>query len=177
MDSPASTVKLGRNVYLAPTAYVGGDVEIGDQCAVMHQAVIRGDISAIRIGRRVNVQDGAILHTDAGGPLHIGDEVAIGHRAVVHCNSVGSGSLIGIGAIVCDGCEIGPGCIVAPGALVPPNARIEPNSILMGVPARLVRYATDEDFARIKFAVDTYIQLGTRHKSGEFPNVVRASTA
>lgn len=171
MTSRDQSVRLGKRVYIAPTAYVGGDVVIGDACTVMYHAVIRGDLSPIRIGRRVNVQDGAILHTDRGVPLEIGDEVAIAHHAVVHGRSVGSLSLIGIGALVLAGCEIGERCIIAPGAVVPPNTKAPPGSVLMGVPARIVRATNDEDLARIRYVAESYVELGRRHAAGEFPPV------
>lgn len=100
---------LGHDVYIAPSAYVSGDVTIGDQARIMHQAVVRGDIAPIRIGSRVNIPDGTILHTPHGMPLDIADDVGIGHRAVVHCRRISRRTLIGIGAILLDNGEIGSG--------------------------------------------------------------------
>jgi len=96
---PTVEPKLGSEVYIASTAYVGGDVEIGDRSTVMHHVMIRGDIAAIRLGARVNIQDGAIVHTKNGVPLDIADDVGVGHRAIVHCRRVGSRTLIGMGSI------------------------------------------------------------------------------
>jgi carbonic anhydrase/acetyltransferase-like protein (isoleucine patch superfamily) len=167
---PESIIRpiVGRNVYIAPTSYVGGDVTIGDDCTIMHFVCIRGDVSAIRIGRRVNVQDGTIIHTRSGVDLHIADEVGIGHRAVVHCRRVGPRTLIGIGSIILDDAEIGEGCIVAAGALVTPGTIVPDGTLAMGMPARVVRDVTDEDRRYIQFVVDNYLRLGREHAAGKY---------
>jgi len=164
-------MKLGKNVFIAPTAYVGGDVEIGDDVTVMHHVVIRGDVAAIRIGARVNIQDGTVLHTRIGVPLEIAHDVTIGHRAVVHCRRVGTGTLIGIGAIVLDNAEIGAGCLIAAGAVVPPETRIPDNSLVMGVPGRVVRETSEADRAVTAEIVARYVGLGRAHAKGAFPNI------
>ena len=163
-------VVLGRDVYIAPTSYVGGAVSLGDQCTVMHHVTIRGDVSTIRIGARVNVQDGTIIHTQNGVDLDIGDDVGIGHRAVVHCKRIASGSLIGTGSIVLDGCEIGGNCLIAAGALIPPNTVIPDGKVVMGIPGKIVRETTDEERRYIEYVVQNYVRLGRRHASGEYPN-------
>lgn len=167
---------LAPHVYVAPTAYVGGDVTIGEHSTVMHHVVIRGDIAPIRIGARVNVQDGAILHTPQGTPLDIADDVGIGHRAVVHCKCVGTQSLIGIGAVVLDDCVIGCRCIVAAGTVLPPKSVIPDGSVVMGVPGKIVRNTTQRDLALIDHVVQSYVELGSRHASGRFPNIVTHSS-
>ncbi len=173
MGEPITTksVRLGRNVYIAPTSYVAGDVVLGDECTVMHHVTIRGDIAPIRIGRRVNVQDGVVIHTPHGVPLEIGDEVGIGHRAVVHCRRVAEQTLIGIGAIVLDDCEIGSRCIIAAGAVLAPGTVVPDGKMVMGVPGRIVRDVTERDFETIMHVVESYVRLGRRHASGEFPNI------
>ena len=168
-DNPQPVV--GADVYIAPTAYVGGDVVLSDQVTVMHHVVIRGDIAPIRIGRRVNVQDGAILHTRQGVPLHIAEDVGIGHRAVVHCRRIGSRSVIGIGAIVLDDAEIGSRCLIAAGALVPPRTIIPDGKVVMGMPGRIVRDVTPEDLELIDHVVRSYLDLGRRHTDGRYPNI------
>jgi carbonic anhydrase/acetyltransferase-like protein (isoleucine patch superfamily) len=164
-------VVLGDAVYIAPSAYVGGDVVLGDHCTVMHHASIRGDLAPIRLGRRVNVQDNAVLHTDIGVPLDVADGVTIGHRAVLHCRSVGSDSLIGIGAILLDGVVVGVGCVVAAGAVVPQGTEIPDGMVAVGAPARVRRAVSDEERAYIRKAVECYVALGARHMAGDFPNV------
>ena len=161
---------IGKNVYIAPTACVCGEVRLGDECTIMHHVVIRGDVSTITIGRRVNVQDAAVIHTETGVPLEIGDEVSIGHRAVVHCRRVGPHSLLGIGSILLDRGEIGEGCIVAAGAVVPPDTVVPPGKLVMGIPARVVRDVTDEDRRYLKRALQNYRRLGREHAAGRYPN-------
>ena len=161
---------IGENVFIASTAYVGGEVQIGDECTVMHHVTIRGDVSAISIGRRVNVQDGTVIHTLTGVPLDIGDEVVIGHRAVVHCTKVGSRVLIGIGAIVLDNCEIGAGSIVAAGAVVPPGTIVPPGKLVMGIPARVLRDVTEDERGYVAYALQNYARLNHDHTAGRYPN-------
>lgn len=162
---------LEDRVYVAPTAYVGGDVRIASQSTIMHHVVIRGDIAPIRIGARVNIQDGTIVHTPHGVPLDIADDVGVGHRAVVHCRSIGQRTLIGIGAIVLDGCRIGSRCIVAAGAVVPPGCDIPDDSVVMGVPGRVVRSTTADDLKTIDHVIESYVELGRSHADGHFPNI------
>ncbi len=158
-------------MYVAPSAYVGGDVTLGDDCTVMHQAVIRGDLAPVRIGNRVNFQDGTIVHTDIGVPLEIEDDVGVGHGAVIHCRSVGAGTLIGIGAIILDDCRIGRGCIVGAGAVVTPGAVVPDGKVVMGVPAAVVRDTTDAEAGYQRKVIRTYIELGRRHAEGRYPNL------
>ena len=163
-------VVLGRDVYMAPTAYVGGEVSIGDDCTIMHHVVIRGDVSAIRIGARCNVQDGSIIHTNRGVDLDIEEEVSIGHRAVVHCRRVGQGSLIGIGSIVLDDCEIGAGCLIAAGAILPPGTIIPPGKVVMGIPGKIIRDLRDLERVYLREVTASYQLLGRLHAAGKYPN-------
>jgi gamma-carbonic anhydrase len=163
-------VTIGRDVYIAPTAYIGGEVSLGDQCTVMHHVVIRGDVSAIRIGARCNVQDGTILHTNRGVDLDIEDDVSIGHRAVVHCKRVGEGSLIGIGSILLDDCEIGAGCLIAAGAILPPGTIVPPGKVVMGVPGKVVRDVKETERVYFREVTASYLHLGRLHAAGKYPN-------
>ena len=163
-------VTLGRDVYIAPTSYVGGAVSIGDQCTIMHHVVIRGDVSAIRIGARCNIQDGTIIHTNRGVDIDIEDEVSIGHRAVVHCKRVGSGSLIGIGSIVLDDCEIGPGCLIAAGAILPPGTIVPAGKVVMGIPGKIIRDVRESERVYFDEVRQSYLHLGRLHAAGKYPN-------
>ncbi len=163
--------RLGKDVFVAPTAYVGGDVVLGDEVTVMHHVVIRGDIAPIRIGHRVNVQDGTILHTPHGKALEIGDDVGIGHRAVVHCARIGPRTLVGIGSILLDECRIGSRCIVAAGSVLPPGTVVPDDTVVMGVPAKPVRKVTQDDLAAIDHVVSSYLKLGRQHAAGWFQNI------
>ncbi len=157
---------------MAPTAYVGGDVVIGDTSTIMHHVVVRGDIAPIRIGARVNIQDGSIVHTKYGVPLEIADDVGVGHRAIVHCRLVGSRTLIGMGAIVMDDCEIGSECLIAAGAILTPGTRIPNGSVVMGLPGKIVRRTTAADLEIIDHVVSSYVRIGRLHAAGRFPNIV-----
>ncbi len=170
-------VQLGKNTYIAPTSYVGGDVVIGDECTIMHHVTIRGDVGKITLGRRVNIQDGSILHTNTGDDLILEDGVSVGHRAVVHCLSVGRGTLVGIGAIILDGCEIGEECLIAAGAVVPPYTVVKPRTVMMGIPAKPVRSVNEKELAYMGFVVDNYLRLGRLHASDAFPNAVTPARA
>ncbi|MEK6643273.1 MAG: gamma carbonic anhydrase family protein [Planctomycetota bacterium] len=169
IDLP-NRVSLGKNVYIAPTTYVGGEVTLGDDCTVMHHVVIRGDVSAITIGARCNIQDGTVLHTNRGVAMDIEDDVSIGHRAVVHCRRIGRGTLIGIGSIVLDDCEIGPGCLIASGAVVPPRTIVPANKVVMGVPGKVVRDVSDVERTYFAEVTASYLHLGRLHGLGMYPN-------
>jgi carbonic anhydrase/acetyltransferase-like protein (isoleucine patch superfamily) len=131
---------IGKNCYLADNAVIIGDVVIGDDCSIWFNAVLRGDVNSIRIGNRVNVQDGAVLHTlYQKSVIEIGDSVTIGHNAVIHGARIQNRVLIGIGAIILDHAIIGENSIIAAGALVRDSAIVEPNSIYAGVPAKKVK--------------------------------------
>ena len=130
---------IGKDVFLAETAVVIGDVVMGEGCSVWYNAVVRGDVNGIRIGHRVNIQDNATLHcTYQKCGLTIGDDVSIGHNAVVHGCTVESKVLIGIGAIVMDQAVIGTGSVIAAGAVVTQGTIVEPGSLMAGVPARRI---------------------------------------
>ena len=137
----------------------------------MHHVTIRGDVSAIRIADRVNIQDGTVIHTHRGVDLDIESDVSIGHRAVVHCTRIGAGSLIGIGSIVLDGCVIGRDCIIAAGAVVPPNTTIPDGKMVMGVPGKIVRDTTMQERQYAEYVVRSYVELGRLHDAGKYPNV------
>ena len=136
--------KIGKNCFLAETAVVIGDVEIGDDCSIWYGAVLRGDVNSIKVGNRVNIQDGAVLHTlYERSVVEIGDDVSIGHNAIVHGAKVGSNVLIGMGAILMDNAVIPDNTIIAAGALVLSNAVLEPGTYA-GVPAKKVKPASEE---------------------------------
>lgn len=139
--------KFGNNNFIAENATVVGDVVTGNDCSIWFQAVVRGDVHYIRMGNKVNVQDGAILHcTYQKAPLNIGNNVSIGHRAIVHGCTVHDNVLIGMGAIVMDHAVIGENSIIAAGAIVLENTIVEPGSIYAGVPAKKVKVVDRENF-------------------------------
>ena len=134
------TPQIGENTFLADNATVIGDVIIGNNCSIWFNAVLRGDVNSIRIGNRVNIQDGSVIHTlYEKSVTEIGDDVSIGHNVVIHGAKIEDGALIGMGAIVLDHAVIGEGSIIAAGAVVLSNTIVEPGSIYAGVPAKFVK--------------------------------------
>jgi carbonic anhydrase/acetyltransferase-like protein (isoleucine patch superfamily) len=137
--------QFGNNCYLAENATVVGDVQMGDDCSVWFNAVVRGDVNSIRMGNKVNVQDGAVIHcTYQKTKTVIGNNVSIGHNAIVHGCTVHDNVLIGMGAIVMDNCEIGSNTIIAAGAVVLENTKVEAGAIYAGVPAKKVKAINQE---------------------------------
>lgn len=134
------TPQFADEPFLAETAVVIGDVVMGEKCSVWYNAVVRGDVNSIRIGDRVNIQDGAVLHcTYERAALTIGNDVSIGHNAIVHGCTIYDKVLIGMGSIVMDHAVIGEGSVIAAGAVVLQNTIVEPGSLMAGVPAKRVR--------------------------------------
>ncbi|WP_425614907.1 gamma carbonic anhydrase family protein [Anatilimnocola sp. NA78] len=152
--------------FIAAGAVVIGDVRLSENCSVWFSAVIRGDTEAIRIGAGTNVQDGCILHADPGKPCVLGERVTLGHGAIVHGATVEDDCLIGMRAVVMNGAKIGRGSIVGVGAVVMENTEIPPGSIVLGVPARVLRAATEKDFAKIKHAAEHYVAAAKMFKQG-----------
>jgi carbonic anhydrase/acetyltransferase-like protein (isoleucine patch superfamily) len=139
------TPKFGENCYLAETATVIGDVEMGDECSIWFNTVVRGDVNSIRIGNKVNIQDGAVIHcTYLTAPTIIGNRVSIGHNALVHGCTLHDNVLIGMGAIVMDHAVIHSGSIIAAGAVVLENTVVESGWIWAGVPAKPVKKVSEE---------------------------------
>ena len=136
---------MGANCFVAPNATIVGDVIMGDDCSVWFNAVIRGDVNSIRIGNKVNVQDGAVIHcTYEKTKAIIGNNVSIGHNAIVHGCVIEDNVLVGMGAIVMDNVHVGSNSIIAAGAVVLENTAIEPGTIYAGVPAKKVKDISQE---------------------------------
>ena len=134
------TPAFGKECYLAENATVVGDVVMGDHCSVWFTAVIRGDVNRIRLGDRVNVQDGACIHcTYERAATEVGNDVSIGHRAIVHGCTIHDSVLIGMGAIVMDDAVVESNVIIGAGAVVPAGMRCEANSVYAGIPARKIK--------------------------------------
>ena len=140
---------FGADCFLAPNCTVVGDVVMGDNCSVWFSSVVRGDVNFIRVGDRVNIQDGAVIHgTYKTAGTTIGDDVSIGHNAIVHGSTLEDRVLVGMGAIVMDNAIVKSNTIVAAGAVVLQNSVLEPNSIYAGVPAKKVKQI-DEEAAKV----------------------------
>ncbi len=140
--------KWGNNCFFAENATVVGDVQMGNDCSVWFQAVVRGDVHYIKIGNKVNIQDGAIIHcTYQKSPVNIGNFVSIGHRAIVHGCTIEDNVLVGMGAIVMDNVLVKQNVIIGAGSVVTENSVLESNSIYAGVPAKKVKDMDPEKFA------------------------------
>ncbi|WP_010664456.1 gamma carbonic anhydrase family protein [Marinilabilia salmonicolor] len=134
------TPKIGKNVFLADNATVVGDVEMGDDCSVWFNAVLRGDVNSIRIGNKVNIQDGSVLHTlYQKSTIEIGDNVSVGHNVTIHGAKIEDNVLVGMGATILDHAVIGSNSIIAANSLILSGTKVEPNSVYAGVPAKKVK--------------------------------------
>jgi len=143
--------------FIAEGAWLIGDVVLGEEASVWYNAVLRGDINAIRVGRRTNIQDGCVLHVTARLPVEIGEEVTVGHMAMVHGCRIGRGSLIGMNAVVLDNAEVGEGSLVAAGAVVKENFVVPAGTLAAGVPAKVVRELTAEERKAILQSAANYV--------------------
>jgi len=139
---------------------------IGELCSFWFNAVVRGDVAPIRIGRRTNVQDGAVIHCDTGVANEIGEEVVIGHGAIVHGAKVGDRCLIGMGATVLSGTKLGNDCFVAAGAVVPPGLEVPDGMMVMGVPGKIVRPVKEKEREYMRWLVPHYIELAEKYVLG-----------
>ena len=155
--------------YVAPGVVVTGDVVLSPGVNLWFGTIVRGDLSRITLGPRVNIQDGCIVHTDFGEPQEIGEGVVVGHRAVLHGRSIGRDTLIGMGALLLSGCEIGAECLIAAGTLITEKRRIPPRSVVMGMPGKVVREVNDEDLRRTRAIAVHYLELAQRYAHGSFP--------
>ena len=152
--------KIHRTAFVAETAVVVGDVEIGDESSVWYGAVLRGDVNHIRIGARTNIQDASVIHVSSQThPTILEDEITVGHRVTLHGCCIETGCLIGIGSIILDGVRVGKNSLVAAGSLLTPNTEIPPASLVMGAPARVKRALSDEEIEGLKKFWRNYVSL------------------
>lgn len=152
--------------WIADSARVIGDVSLGHKASVWFGAVIRGDNERINIGDYTNVQENAVIHTDAGIEVNIGDYVTIGHLAMLHGCTIGENSLIGIGAVVLNNAKIGKNCIIGAKALVTEGKEIPDNSLVMGAPAKVVKTLSDAQVAMLKMSALHYAEKCQQFKTG-----------
>lgn len=145
------------SVYIAEGARITGDVSIGEESSVWFNAVLRGDCDAIRIGRRTNVQDNCVLHTDPGLDCSIGDGVTIGHLAIVHGALVGDNVVIGMHAVVMNRAKVGANSIIGVGAVVTEGVEIPPGSLVMGLPGKVKRPLTEAEIEGIRLSALHYV--------------------
>jgi carbonic anhydrase/acetyltransferase-like protein (isoleucine patch superfamily) len=159
-----------RDYYVASNAIVRGDVDIAAGVNIWFGCVIRGDLARITLGARVNLQDGCIVHVDAGQELAIEEGVVAGHAAVIHGRRVGRNTLVGMGALLLSGCEVGEECLIAAGSIVTEGRRIPPRSVVMGVPGKVIREITPEEIEKTRTICSHYLELAQRYvRSGYSP--------
>ena len=155
------TPQIHPTAFVSETAYIVGEVTIGENASIWPGAVIRGDFGSISIGKNTAIEDNCIVHS---WDCIIGDNVLVGHGAVIHCKSIGNGSMVGINAVVLQGAEIGEKCFIAAGALITPNTKIPPSSLVMGSPARVKEELSQEKLSMMLAGNDAYVQLGQQYK-------------
>ena len=160
--------RIHPTAFIDDSAQVIGDVDIGEESGIWMCAVVRGDVNAIRIGRRTNIQDGTIVHAMTGThQTTIGDSVTIGHGAIIHGCTIEHQCLIGMGAILLNGAHVGTGSIVAAGTLIVENMKVPPKSLVMGSPGKVRRLLTHAEIAEIQAYADRYVEYQHEYRSAE----------
>jgi carbonic anhydrase/acetyltransferase-like protein (isoleucine patch superfamily) len=154
---------VDASVFVAPSANLIGDVTLQPNSSVWYTAVLRAEFAPIVLGARSNLQDGVVVHTDAGQPVTVGTGVSVGHRAVLHGCTIEDDCLIGMGAIVLNGAVIGAGSLIAAGAVIQEGAVIPPRSLVAGVPGKVRRELDDEAVERIRANATVYVELAKLH--------------
>lgn len=157
--------------YKAHNATLTGTINIGTAASFWFGSVVRGDVAAVTIGQRVNVQDGCIIHCDSGQPNIIEDNVTLGHGAIAHGQFIGAGSLIGMRATLLGRTRIGRECLIAAGAVVPPGMQVPDRMLVMGVPGRIVRPVTPTELDYMKWLSTHYMQLARQYVDGHITQV------
>ena len=150
-------IKKGKNVFIAPTATVIGDVTLGDQASVWYGAVLRGDSDAITVGARTNIQDNAVIHCDPNEPAIIGEDCIVGHCAIVHGATLANNVLVGMNATVLNNAKIGEYSIIGANALVTAGTIIPPYSLVLGSPAKVVKRLTDQQVEGLRKNAAVYV--------------------
>jgi carbonic anhydrase/acetyltransferase-like protein (isoleucine patch superfamily) len=162
--------RTAGDFFVSPTSTIVGDVTVGELSSLWFGAVVRGDVAPVTIGRRVNVQDGAIIHCDTDVPNVIEDDVSIGHGAICHGELVGRVTLIGMRATLLGGTRIGKECLIGAGAVVPPGMTVPDQVVVMGVPARIIRPVTEADLKYMRWLPQRYVELAERYVAVGFPD-------
>ena len=161
----------GAGHFVADNASIIGSVRLGDKASVWFNCVLRGDNDWLIVGERSNVQDGSILHTDAGIELVVGKGVTIGHRVMLHGCTIGDNSLIGIGSTALNGAKVGNNCLVGANALITENKEFPDGMLILGAPAKAVRKLSEEEIELIRLSADIYVRNAVRFLSDLRPGV------
>lgn len=152
--------KVDETVFVAPGAYLIGDVQAGKESTIWFNAVLRADEGPIIIGEKCSIQDNSTIHLYEGHPVTIGDGVTVGHNVILHGCKIGSRSIIGMGSTILDNVEIGEECIIGANTLITSGKKIPPRSMVMGSPGKVVRELNDQDLELIRLSIDVYVQKG-----------------
>lgn len=156
---------VGTDLFLAPTAYVIGRTTIGNSVSIFFNATLRGDIQRIVVGDGTNIQEGALLHTSHDLPdCIVGENVTVGHSAIIHGCTIGDNCIVGMGSVILDGAKIGRNCIIGAQALVPLNTEIPDGSLVLGVPAKVVRQLTAKEIEGITQSARGYQEVGREYR-------------
>ena len=166
LDGTSPELPEEGQFWIAPDAQLIGRIRLETDASVWFGAVLRGDNELILVGRRSNVQDGAVLHTDMGYPLTIGANCTIGHKAILHGCSIGDNTLVGMGATILNGASIGRNCIIGANALVAEGKEIPDNSLVVGMPGRIIRTLDAEAEQRNTHSADGYVRNWQRYRAG-----------
>ncbi|WP_259779635.1 gamma carbonic anhydrase family protein [Aestuariispira ectoiniformans] len=159
---------IHETAFVAPSADIIGNVEVGADSGIWYGCVLRGDVNEIRIGARTNIQDGTIIHVATHGQgTYIGDDVSVGHMAIIHACTLESGSFVGMKACVMDGALVESGAMVAAGALVPPGRVVKSGELWAGVPAKAIRELGAQDKQMMEWTAPHYVTLAKRHKESQ----------
>jgi carbonic anhydrase/acetyltransferase-like protein (isoleucine patch superfamily) len=159
--------RIHSSAYVAPTATLIGDVDIGEDASIWFGCVLRADEDAITVGPRTNVQDLTVIHADPGLPCRLGSGVTVGHRAVIHGATVEDGAMVGIGAIVLSGATVGEEAIVGAGAVVLEGDSVPPRTLVAGVPAKVVRALDESDLINLREAAELYLEHAQVYRGWE----------
>lgn len=169
----AISPKIGKKVYIDPSAQIIGSVKIGDFSSVWPGCVLRGDINRITIGKYSNIQDLSLIHVETDRGCRIGDYVTAGHQVTLHACTVGSGSLVGIGSIVLDGAVIGESTILGAGSLVTQGMKLKSGCLYFGRPAKFVRKLSKEEITGLKKWALRYVKYAAAHNAGSFKRLAQ----
>jgi carbonic anhydrase/acetyltransferase-like protein (isoleucine patch superfamily) len=157
---------IDPSAFIAPQAVVLGDVSLGRDTSIWYNAVVRADLAPIRIGDGTNIQDLSVVHVDEEVPCVIGNRVGVGHRAILHGCTVEDDCLVGMGAILLNGVHVGAGSVIGAGAVLPEGMDVPPGSLVLGVPARIVRHVDEGLRARQRLTWEHYVAQARHHRSG-----------
>jgi len=156
--------KIGKNVYISETAVVIGNVILENDVNIWFGSIVRGDMHYIKIGAKTNIQDNSVIHVTTGvSPTNIGSGVTIGHGAFIHGCTINDNCMIGMGATILDDAIIGEGTLIGAGSLVPPNMKVPPRSLVVGLPGKVIRDVSEEEYRMIINRPQEYIELASKY--------------